>query len=514
MALPATLVVKINLSGGASFGNPFILGTSQLGFAELASSVPVIVDVSAQTLNISTRRGRNLIQDQYESGQATIRINDPDGDWNPQNTSSPYYGLLQPLRKIQASAIYGATTYGLFGGYITEYRYTYPTGQETGYVTFICYDAFRLMYNSNVTTVTGGTAGQTTAQRVQSILTMIAWPPAFTSIGTGATTCVVDPGTTRTVLEAIQTAEFTEQGAFYIDENGVATFKGRQFVYDAQAASPTVFNQTGGISYAGITFALDDKTIVNKATVTRIGGTAGQTTAQRVQSILTMIAWPPAFTSIGTGATTCVADPGTTRTVLEAIQTAEFTEQGAFYIDENGVATFKGRQYVYDAQAASPTVFNQTGTGINYAGITFALDDKTIVNKASVTRIGGTTQTYSDATSIAQYFTRSITATDMLMQTDANALALATAYVDSRKETSIRIETITLDLMTPSYTAGVTAALSLDFFNTVDITNEQPGGSTIQKKLQVQGIAHNITPNTWTTTIATQEPLLDVMYQN
>jgi hypothetical protein len=396
MALPATLVVKINLSGGASFGNPFILGTSQLGFAELASSVPVIVDVSAQTTNISTRRGRNLLQDNYESGQATIRVVDPNGDFNPQNTSSPYYGLLQPLRKIQASAIYGGVTYGLFGGYITEYRYTYPTGQETGYVTFVVYDAFRLMYNSNVTTVTGGTAGQTTAQRVQSILTMIAWPPAFTSIGTGATTCV--------------------------------------------------------------------------------------------------------------------ADPGTTRTVLEAIQTAEFTEQGAFYIDENGVATFKGRQFVYDAQAASPTVFNQNGTGINYAGITFALDDKTIVNKATVTRIGGTAQTYSDATSIAQYFTRSITATDMLMQTDANALALATAYVTSRKETSIRIETITLDLVTPSYTAGVTAALNLDFFDTVDITNEQPGGSTIQKKLQVQGIAHNITPNTWTTTIATQEALLDVMY--
>jgi len=396
MALPATLSVKINLSGGASFGNPFILGTSQLGFAELASAIPVIVDVSAQTTNISTRRGRNLLQDKYESGQATIRVVDPNGDFNPQNTSSPYYGLLQPLRKIQASAIYGGVTYGLFGGYITEYRYTYPTGQETGYVTFICYDAFRLMYNSNVTTVTGATAGQTTAQRVQSILSMIAWPAAFTSIGTGATTCV--------------------------------------------------------------------------------------------------------------------ADPGTTRTVLEAIQTAEFTEQGAFYIDENGVATFKGRQFVYDAQAATPTVFNQTGTGINYAGITFALDDKTIVNKATVTRIGGTAQTYSDATSIAQYFTRSITATDMLMQTDANALALATAYVDSRKETSIRIETITLDLVTPNYSAGVTAGLSLEFFDTVDITNEQPGGSTIQKKLQIQGIAHTITPNTWVTTFATQEPLLDVMY--
>jgi hypothetical protein len=396
MALPATLVVKINLSGGASFGPPLILGTGKLGETELVASMPVIVDVSATTTNISTRRQRNLLQDNYEAGQATIRVTDELGYWNPQNTSSPYYGLLQPLRKIQASAVYGATTYGLFGGYITEYRYTYPTGQELGYVTFVCYDAFRLMYNSNVTTVTGGTAGQTTAQRVQSILTMIAWPSAFTSIGTGATTCVVDPGTQRTVLGAIQTAEFTEQGAFYINANGVATFKGRQFVYDAQSASPTVFNQTG--------------------------------------------------------------------------------------------------------------------TGINYAGITFALDDKQIVNKATVTRIGGTAQTYSDATSIAQYFTRSITATDMLMQTDPVALSLATAYVDSRKETSIRIETITLDLMTPSYSAGITAALSLDFFNTVDITNEQPGGSTIQKKLQVQGIAHNITPNTWSTTIATQEPLLDVMY--
>jgi hypothetical protein len=225
-----------------------------------------------------------------------------------------------------------------------------------------------------------------------------------------------------------------------------------------------------------------------------------------------MISWPPSFTSIGTGATTCVADPGTVRTVLEAIQTAEFTEQGAFYIDANGVATFKGRQFVYDAQSASPTVFNQTGTGINYAGITFALDDKTIVNQASVTPIGGTTQTYADATSIAAYFTRSITAQNMLMQTNANALALATAYVTSRKDTSIRIETITLDLVTPDYADGVLAALDLDFFDTVDITNEQPGGSTIQKKLQVQGIAHNITPNNWTTTIATQEALLDVMY--
>lgn len=398
MALPATPIVKINLTQGASFGNVFILGTSQLGFAELAPVIPTIVDVSSSVLKISTRRERNLLQDKYLSATAVVRVNDPTGNWNPQNTSSIYYPNVQPLRKIQIQANYSGTLYSIFSGYITEYKYTYPTSQETGFVDFICYDAFRLLYNSNVTTITGATAGQDTGTRINKILDMVTFPNSQRSIQTGNTTCQADPGGTRTVLQAIQTAEFTEQGAFYIDKAGNAIFKNRQFVYDAQSVTPTKFSNVTG----------------------------------------------------------------------------------------------------------SPD--------INYAGIQFALDDKTIVNSCTVTRIGGTAQTYSDATSIAQYFTRSVTAPDMLMQTDANALSLATAYVTTRKDTSIRIDSITLDLVTLGYGAGVTAALSLDYFNTMQITNEGQANSTIVKTLQCQGIAHDITPNTWTTTISTQEPLLDVMY--
>jgi hypothetical protein len=398
MALPATPIVKINLTQGATFGNPFILGTSQLGFAELAPVIPTIVDVSASVLKISTRRERNLLQDKYLSASAVVRVNDPTGNWNPQNTSSIYYPNVQPLRKIQIQADYLGTLYSVFSGYISEYKYTYPTGQETGFVDFICSDAFRLLYNSNVTTVTGATAGQDTGTRINKILDMVTYPNSFRSIQTGNTTCQVDPGTVRTVLDAIQTAEFTEQGAFYIDKNGSATFKNRQYVYDAQSVSPTKFSNVTGSS------------------------------------------------------------------------------------------------------------------DINYSGIQFALDDKTIVNQASVTPIGGTPQTYSDAASITQYFTRSITATNMIMQTDANALALATAYVTSRKDTSIRIDSITLDLVTLGYGAGVVAALDLDYFDTMEITNDGQAGSTIVKTLQCQGIGHDITPNTWKTVLTTQEPLLDVMY--
>jgi hypothetical protein len=399
MALPAVPIVKINLTGGASFGEPFVLGSSRLGFAELASGSTVIVDVSNQVSKIDTRKERNLYQDKYLSGTATVRILDQNGDWNPQNVSSPLYPNLVPLRSIQISADYSGTNYGIFKGYITEYLYTYPIDQnELGYVDLICSDGFKLLFNSNVTTVTGQVAGQDTGTRIDKILNTVGWPVSQRSIQTGNTTCVADPATVRTGLAAIQTAEFTEQGAFYIDKSGNAIFKNRQFVYDAQAVAPTKFSNATGSS------------------------------------------------------------------------------------------------------------------DISYAGITFAHDDKTIVNQATVTRIGGTAQTYSDATSVAQYFLHSVTAEQMLMQTDANALALATAYVTTRKDTTIRIESIMLDLVTLAYGAGIVAALDLDYFDTMEITNVNVSGTTIVKKLQCQGIAHSITPNTWKTTLTTQEPLLDVMY--
>lgn len=395
MALPATPIVKINLTGGASFGDPFVLNTSELDFAILADPSTIIVDVSNQVSKIDTRKERNLFQDKYQSGTATVRIIDETGAWNPQNTASPYWPNLVPLRSIIIETNYSGTIYPIFKGYITEYLYTYPTDQELGYVDLICSDAFRLVFNSNVTTVTGATAGQDTGTRIGKILDAIGWPESSRSIMTGDTLCQADPATTRTALAAIETATFTEQGAFYFDKAGNAVFKNRTFVYESGATTPTVFSNAVG------------------------------------------------------------------------------------------------------------------STDIAYAGITFALDDKTIVNQATVTPIGGTGQTASDATSIEKFFLHSITANDMLMQTDAEALDLALNFVASRKDTTLRIESITLDLVTLGYGAGITAALDLDYFDPMQITNVNVAGTTIVKTLQCQGIAHSITPNTWKTVLTTQESILD-----
>jgi hypothetical protein len=95
------------------------------------------------------------------------------------------------------------------------------------------------------------------------------------------------------------------------------------------------------------------------------------------------------------------------------------------------------------------------------------------------------------------------------MQTDAVALDYAGAYVASRAETTTRCDAIVLDLYTDNYDAGITAAVSLDYFDPVSITTTQPGSSTLSKTFQVFGVAHDMTPNSWKTTLTTLEPIID-----
>jgi hypothetical protein len=393
MALPATLNVSLDFSTGATFGIPFTLDDAKngiLGTNVLADEASYIVDLTDQTMRIAIRRGRNVLRDTYEAGYTTVRINDPDSYFSPQNTSSPYYGKLQPLRKLRISATVSSTNYFLFSGYVTEYRYTYPTNTETGFVDITAYDAFRLFQLANVTTVTGQSAGQDTGTRIAKILDTVSFPTSMRTLDTGNSNTIADPATSRASLQALKNCETSEQGAFYINPSGTAVFKNRTNTISSAAGTPIVFNQT---------------------------------------------------------------------------------------------------------------------TGIPYADLKFAFDDKLIINSASVTRSGGTAQTASDATSIAQYFPHSITFTDLVIDTDANALNIAKIYVATRQATTIRIDEMTLDLLNPSVTTAT--VLGIDYFQPVTITNVQPDGSTIVKNLQIQGIAHDITPNSWRTVFTTLERITD-----
>jgi hypothetical protein len=288
MTLPATISVSFDFSQGATFGFPFTIGdpiNGVIGVSQFASSeVPEpVIDLSDQTRKITIKRGRNIMRDTYEAGSCTVRVIDQNGSFSPQNPSSPYFGYLTPLRKIRVAATTPTTQSFLFSGYVTDYKYTYPQGQELGYVDITCSDAFRLFAMANVSTVASATAGQTTGTRIDKILDQVDFPSSMRLIDTGSTTCQADPATTRTSLQAIQVAEFTEQGAFYVRADGEVEFKDRSDVVGSLAPAPIEFNQTTGIPYSDLRYAFDDKLIINSATMKRVGGTT--VTADNADSI-------------------------------------------------------------------------------------------------------------------------------------------------------------------------------------------------------------------------------------
>jgi hypothetical protein len=396
MPLPS-VKVTINFSTGASFGQAFLIGSGVFGQDVLADAAAVIVDVSNQVQSISTTRGRNLLTEQFQTGTATVTLADELGYFNPQNASSPYYGLLLPLRKIQLAATDPTTglTSNFFSGYITSYNYRQSQFVgEVSTTTLTALDATQLLTLATVSTVTGAVAGETTGVRFGRILDQIGWPTSLRDVDTGLTTVQANPTTARTATAALSQVALTEFGAFYVDVDGAVVFQDRQL------------------------------------TSTSVAGT--------------------------------------------------------------------------------PVAFVDSGAGIRYSNADFKLDDSQIFNQANVTA-GAITATYKDQTSVDTYFLHTYDATNLLMETATVADNWARAMVASRKDTSIRCDSITLNLNTPDYAAGVTAALTLDYFDPITVTQTQPGSSSITKTLQVFGVAHSINfgNSSWFTRLTTAEPIID-----
>ena len=267
--------------------------------------------------------------------------------------------------------------------------------------------------------------------------------------------------------------------------------------------------ETDGVAYTTIQ-AVDAFRLAQNAQISTVtGAAAGDLSGTRINQILNTIGWPATMRDIDAGLTTMQADPGTNRTSLQALFTVGDSEYGAVYVNAAGSFVFQDRTVTVTSITGTPTVFADDGTGIYYVNASWVLNDVLIFNKATITRVGGTAQVATNQASIDKYFLHSYFQNDLLMQTDAVALDYARAYVASRAETTIRVDAITLDLYTANYNSGILAALGLDFFDPITVKTTQPGGSTLQKTLQIFGVAMSITPNSWKTTFTTLEPVID-----
>jgi hypothetical protein len=295
MTLPV-LKVEIDFASGPSFSYPLLLDDPAYGILDTNTlgDVPAdVVDISSQVLRCSTRRGRNRILSNFEAGSATVTLNDPNSDFNPQNASGPYFGKLIPLRKIRIYAeteILGDTvSINLFSGYITSYDTGFYEGTNaTSTVVLQCVDGFRLLNNvaTGLTSVPGCPAGQLSGARVEALLDFAGFPTSMRSITVGNSTMQADPaGTNRSILAAIQTVEQSEFGAFFMTRSGRALFLDRDEVAKRADVFPRTYTDLsipGTFPYESIDFAFDDQLILNDITVTRNNDGLGPAVPQTV----------------------------------------------------------------------------------------------------------------------------------------------------------------------------------------------------------------------------------------
>ena len=244
------------------------------------------------------------------------------------------------------------------------------------------------------------------------------------------------------------------------------------------------------------------------------GCTAGQLSGARVNSILDFAGFPGSLRDISVGDSAMQVDPGGNRGILQAIQTVEQSEFGAFFMARNGEAKFLSRDYV--SKLADFTVRDYSdipGPNFKYSNVDFAFDDQLILNDVTVTRYNdgvgpALPQNASSAESIATYFTKSGQRSDILVQTDAEAMDQAETLLVARKDSQIRIDSMSLNLVAPVSEFELLANLSMDIYTLINITKTMAGGSTITRELFVQGVQHDVSPGVWNMKVLTAEPII------
>lgn len=291
-------------------------------------------------------------------------------------------------------------------------------------------------------------------------------------------------------------------GIRYILFTGYINSYDLQFVRGIESTDKVVLN------------CVDAFKLFQNATIDTVSAAAaGDLSGTRVNDLLDLNTWPSDLRDINVGNSTLQDDPGGSRTLLAAIQTVEQSEFGAFFMDAEGRATFYDRDTVSEYADAVPYEFSDDGTQLPYAAIDLAFDDALVVNDVTVQRLNGTAQNVFDQNSIDKYYIHSGSRTGILVQTDAEALEQANMILNARKETQVRVDSMTLNLIDDN-SQLVIAGLDMELFNLVNVSKIMPGNTSITREVFVQGLNHDITRTTFTTQVLTAEPIIQAFILN
>ena len=233
-------------------------------------------DVTPDVISYSINRGKSRQLDKYQSGTANIQLDNNLRSYDPLYSASPYSGQILPKREIRITSNSIVQYQGVIDDWDLQYQ---PEGNSIAIIK--ASDEMSQMANQSLSAVTN--TAQFTGERIAAILgnAGMQWPNNRTDLETGLQSLqadVISEGTNA--LSYLNTIADSEPGDFYINRQGIATFKDR---YESAPATPLLFADDGtGIPYQNLAVVYGSELLYNEVSVSRLNG--GTETAVNLKS--------------------------------------------------------------------------------------------------------------------------------------------------------------------------------------------------------------------------------------
>lgn len=263
-----------NLVGGGVWDQH--LWDSTFIWGPVAATYPE--DITPYVRSFSTDRGASREVERVEAGMAAIGLDNRDGRFTPY-LSGPYSPNILPMRRIRIQAVWEATPYPVFQGFVESWPVSFP-GDVDEIVQVQLVDGFKVL---SLVQISGDFPEQQSGERVDAILDAVGWLTSDRDIDAGTATVPAITLENVAPLEHIQQIAYVEGGRFFMARDGKATFRDSTTEANVDLTDRTWADDGTGMSYRDVTLVFDDTLILNDIRLTRIGGVEQSASSQDSQ---------------------------------------------------------------------------------------------------------------------------------------------------------------------------------------------------------------------------------------
>jgi hypothetical protein len=222
-----------------------------------------------------------------------------------------------------------------------------------------------------------------------------------------------------------------------------------------------------------------------------------ETSGERIETVLDLpeVDFPAGARNIATGTVDlgsvgAYTVPEGTNVLQYVTQINETAEFGRLFMSRAGVLTFQER--IGNTLSAPVAAFKDDGTGYKFNGVGISFEADSVVNRAVVSGLSGSSHTATDPASIATYFIQTVSITNSLLH-NAGQIQDAAEYLLNPEPEPRYTSVATKYLMLT--TAQKDTLATVDIGDTISVEKTFPSGTgttQLAQELSVEGIEHRL----------------------